>query len=95
MDARLSDATASAAARVELLAGPATAAVRSYHPDRPATVGLPDAAIADPGLPVRAEAGQDVACKSLARPWVSEFPDDIPRMLVHVNWLRRVGRRLA
>jgi 8-oxo-dGTP diphosphatase len=81
--------------RVELSAEPAAAAVRSYHPDWPATLGLSYAAVADPRLPVRAEAGQAVAWMSLDRPWVSAFPDDIDRMRAYVDWLRRTGRELA
>lgn len=73
---------------VEAKARPAAAAVRSYHPDWPATLGLSYAALADPSWPLRPEADQAAAWTSLAEPWASAFPDDIRRMRAYVAWLR-------
>src|SRR5688500_2315318 len=39
---------------VDLLARPAAVSVRSYHPDKPVTLGLSYAAIADPAAPLMA-----------------------------------------
>jgi 8-oxo-dGTP diphosphatase len=75
---------------VELKNRPAAAAIRSYHPDWPATLGLSYAAIADPSSPLLPEEGQAVAWTSLAEPWASAFPDDIDRMRAYVEWLRDV-----
>lgn len=77
--------------RVELRAEPAAVAVRSYRHGWGATLGLSSAAIGDPSLPVRAEAGQQVAWVSLARPWETAFPDDIDRMRRYVASFRGVG----
>ncbi len=74
--------------RAALRAEPAAVAVRSYYPDWPTTLGLSYAAIGEPASALRAEAGQEVAWTSLARPWESAFPDDIDRMRSYVNWLR-------
>jgi 8-oxo-dGTP diphosphatase len=63
--------------RAELLAAPAAASVRSYHPDRPATLGLSYAAIVDLAAPLVAEAGQPVAWTDLDHEWQSYFPDDL------------------
>lgn len=74
--------------RPVLRAEPAAVAVRSYHPDWPATLGLSYAAVGEPASALRAEAGQEVAWTPLARTWESAFPDDIDRMRTYVNWLR-------
>lgn len=74
--------------RVEIEDRPAAAAVRSYHPDWPPTLGLSYAAIADPSWPLRPEDGQAAAWTSLAEPWASAFPDDIDRMRTYIAWLR-------
>lgn len=73
---------------VEVKGRPAAAAVRSYHPDWPATLGLSYAAIADPLSPLRPEEDQAAAWTSLAEPWATTFPDDIGRMGAYVEWLR-------
>jgi 8-oxo-dGTP diphosphatase len=74
--------------RVELEGRPAAAAVRSYHPDWPPTLGLSYAATADPSRPLRPEDGQAAVWTSLTEPWASAFPDDIDRMRAYVAWLR-------
>jgi len=71
----------------DLLARPAAVSVRSYHPDKPATLGLSYAAIADPAVPLTAEPGQPAAWMSLDHPWESSFPDDLFRMRRHAEWL--------
>jgi 8-oxo-dGTP diphosphatase len=72
---------------VDLFAQPAAASVRSYHPDKSATLGLSYAAIADPAVPLMAEPGQPAAWMSLDHPWESWFPDDLVRMREHAEWL--------
>ena len=71
----------------DLLARPAAVSVRSYHPDKPATLGLSYAAIADPAAPLTAEPGQPAAWLSLDHSWESCFPDDLSRMRRHARWL--------
>jgi 8-oxo-dGTP diphosphatase len=71
----------------DLFARPAAVSVRSYHPDRSATLGLSYAAIADPTSPVVAEPGQPVAWISLDHSWESYFPDDPSRIRQHAQWL--------
>jgi 8-oxo-dGTP diphosphatase len=70
---------------VEIQGRPAAAMVRSYHPDRPVTLGLTYAAIADPALTLVAEPEQPVGWKHLDRPWPSCFPDDIDRIRKYVS----------
>ncbi len=72
---------------VELDDRPAAAAIRSYHPDWPATLGLSYATTADPARPLRPEVGQAVAWVPLAQGWDSAFPDDVDRMRAYVGWL--------
>jgi 8-oxo-dGTP diphosphatase len=72
---------------VDLFARPAAVSVRSYHPDKPATLGLSYAAIADPAAPLMAEPGQPAAWMSLDHSWESWFPDDLLRMRQHAQWL--------
>ena len=72
---------------VELLARPAAVSVRSYHPDKPVTLALSYAAIADPAAPLLAEPGQPAAWVDLAGERESWFPDDLPRMRRHAQWL--------
>jgi 8-oxo-dGTP diphosphatase len=66
---------------------PAAVAVRSYHPDWPATLGLSYAAVADPALPLIPEPAQPAAWTSLAHPWPSAFPDDRARITAHAPHL--------
>jgi len=66
--------------RTELLARPAAVAVRSYHPDWPATLGLSYAMIVDSSTPLTAEPGQPVSWTRLDHDWESCFPDDLPRI---------------
>jgi len=73
--------------RVELSGRPAAAAIRSYHPAWPATLGLSYAAIVDPSERLRGEAGQAVCWMPLSETWVSVFPDDINRMRAYARWL--------
>jgi 8-oxo-dGTP diphosphatase len=70
-----------------LLARPAAASIRSYHPETPAGLGLSYAAIADPAAPLTAEPGQPAAWTSLDHPWEGWFPDDRLRMRKHAQWL--------
>ncbi|MEU8230290.1 NUDIX hydrolase [Actinoplanes sp. NPDC048967] len=72
---------------VGLFDRPAAVCVRSYHPDKPASLGLSYAAIADPAFPLQAEPGQPAAWLSLDGPWESCFPDDLVRMRLHAEWL--------
>jgi len=76
----------------ELLARPAAASVRSYHPDHAATLGLSYAAIVDPSTPLVAEPGQPVAWMNLDHQWESCFSDDQPRIRRHAQWLRGLAR---
>jgi 8-oxo-dGTP diphosphatase len=72
---------------VDLLTRPAAACVRSFHPDKPAGLSLSYAAIADAAAPLTAEPGQPAAWMSLDHSWESWFPDDLPRMRRHAQWL--------
>lgn len=77
----------------ELLARPAAASIRSYHPDHAAaTLGLSYAAIVDPAAPLVAEPGQPAAWTNLDHQWESCFPDDPSRMRRHAQWLRGLAR---
>lgn len=78
---------------VELHDRPAAAAVRSYHPDWPATLGLSYAAVVGPTVPLRPEDGQPTAWTSLAQRWTSVFPDDVDRMRCYAEWLADRRRR--
>ena len=71
----------------DLLARPAAVSVRSYHPDKSATLGLSYAAIVDPAAPLVAEPGQPVAWMNLDHSWESYFPDDRSRIRQHAQWL--------
>jgi 8-oxo-dGTP diphosphatase len=73
--------------QAELLAVPAAATVRSYHPDWPATLGLSYAAIIDRAAPLVAEAGQPAAWTELDSDWHGYFPDDPARIRQHGQWL--------
>jgi 8-oxo-dGTP pyrophosphatase MutT (NUDIX family)/SAM-dependent methyltransferase len=75
----------------ELLARPAAASVRSYHPDHAATLGLSYAAIVDPAAPLVAEPGQPVAWMNLDHQWESCFSDDPSRIRQHAQWLRETA----
>jgi 8-oxo-dGTP diphosphatase len=72
---------------LDLHARPAAVSVRAYHPDKPATLGLSYAAIADPAAPLVAEPGQPVAWVGLDQSWESCFPDDLSRIRQHAQWL--------
>lgn len=74
--------------RAQPLPEPAAVAVRSYHPDHSATLGLSYAAIADATVPLLPEPGQPAAWWRLDESWDSCFPDDLPR-------IRRHAARLA
>ncbi|MGI8723738.1 MAG: NUDIX hydrolase [Geodermatophilaceae bacterium] len=73
--------------RVHLLALPAAVAVRSYHPEWSATLGLSYAAIADRSSPLTPEIGQPVAWTSLEEGWQSLFGEDRRRIRWHAGWL--------
>ncbi len=66
--------------RVRLLAEPAAAAVRSFHPDLPATLSLSYAAVAAASTPLIGESGQQAAWMRLDKDWESYFPEDAARM---------------
>ncbi|GIF51574.1 8-oxo-dGTP diphosphatase [Asanoa ferruginea] len=72
---------------VELLARPAGACVRSFHPDKPTTLSLSYAAFADPAAPLEAEPGQPAAWMPLGQSWETGFPDDPARIREHAQWL--------
>jgi 8-oxo-dGTP diphosphatase len=72
----------------ELLPEPAAAAVRVYHPDRPATLGLSYAAIVDAAAPLATEAGQPAAWTPLDKDWDSWFPEEPTRIRRHARLLR-------
>lgn len=71
-----------------LCPAPAAVAVRSYHPDWPAPLGLSYAAIGDPGTPLQGEDGQAVRWVPLSTAWASAFPDDRQRIVRYVSWAR-------
>ncbi|MEU4155178.1 NUDIX hydrolase [Actinoplanes sp. NPDC026670] len=71
----------------ELLAQPAGACVRSFHPAKPPTLSLSYAAIVDSAAPLTPEPGQPAAWMSLDDVWESWFPDDVVRMREHAQWL--------
>lgn len=77
--------------RPELLPEPAAAAVRSYHPDWPTTLGLSYAAIVEAASPLVPETGQPVAWMRLDRNWASYFPEDASRIRQYALWLARGG----
>ena len=79
--------------RADLRREPAAVAVRSYHPDWPATLGLSYAAIGDRAAPVQPEDGQGVGWMSLSNSWTSAFPDDRERMRRYVDWTRSLGAK--
>lgn len=66
--------------RAELLAAPAAATVRSYHPDWKATMGLSYVAVIDRRTPLTPEKGQPAAWQRLDEPWQGWFPEDRLRM---------------
>ncbi|MEM9201715.1 MAG: NUDIX domain-containing protein [Actinomycetota bacterium] len=74
---------------VELMARPVAAAVRSFHPDWPATLSLSYAAVADPHATLRPEDGQPAAWWPLEVEWGSAFPDDRRRMIAFAASQRR------
>lgn len=75
--------------RLELLEQPAAVAVRSFHPDWPATLSLSYAAIAAHPESLVCDDGQPVAWKPLDRDWESYFPSDPARMRQYVKTLTR------
>jgi len=75
--------------RATLLPRPAAVAVRSYHPDWSATLGLSYAALVDASCPLLAESGQPVAWTALDQDWASFFPDDRPRIRRHATWMSK------
>lgn len=76
---------------VELLPQPAAATVRSYCPERPATLGLSFVAIVDAATPLATESGQPAAWTSLNDDWAGYFPEDATRIRQHARWLREVS----
>jgi 8-oxo-dGTP diphosphatase len=81
---------------LDLLDRPAAVAVRSFHPQWPATLSVSYAAITDRGESLAGELGQPVAWRSLDQDWESYFPQDRARILRYAQTLTRVdGRRPA
>ncbi|OIJ65293.1 DNA mismatch repair protein MutT [Streptomyces mangrovisoli] len=76
-----------------LLADPAAATIRSYHPDLPPTLGLSYMAIVDAAASLSPEHGQPAAWISLDQHWDSCFPEDPPRIRRHAQWLRDTAAR--
>ncbi len=76
---------------LELLARPAAAAVRSYRPGWPVTLGLSYAAVAPVDVDLAAEAGQPVGWTPLSDAWASSFRDDRARMLAYLARVDVVG----
>lgn len=76
--------------RVALHDRPAAVAVRSFHPDWPATIALSYAATADPRELLYPENDQSAVWWSLAEIWPTALPDDRDRMLDHAWDLRRL-----
>ncbi|MFD3679143.1 NUDIX domain-containing protein [Streptomyces sp. NPDC058613] len=72
----------------ELLPEPASATVRSYRREWPATLGLSFVAIVSAGTPLVTESGQPAAWTSLNEDWASYFPEDASRVRQHAQWLR-------
>ena len=60
---------------------PAAVAVRSYHPEWAATLGLSYAGVVDARRPITSERGQPARWTRLADTWSSSFPEDRERML--------------
>lgn len=77
--------------RVALHRRPAAVAVRSFHPDWPATLALSYSATADPDLALHAENGQPAWWWALDDVWPTAFPDDRDRMLELVSLLEGVS----
>ncbi|MFJ2259164.1 NUDIX domain-containing protein [Streptomyces sp. NPDC087844] len=59
---------------------PASATVRSYHPDWPATAGISYVAVVDRRTRLAAEGDQPAVWHRLDEPWQGWFSDDRPRM---------------
>ncbi|MEY9849505.1 NUDIX hydrolase [Streptacidiphilus sp. MAP5-3] len=74
--------------RPQLMERPAAVTVRSFLPRLPVTLSLSYAAIADPGLPLVAEAGQPAVWVRLDQGWDSCFPDDVLRIRQYVEFLK-------
>ncbi|WP_323137274.1 NUDIX hydrolase [Streptomyces sp. NBC_01619] len=78
---------------VELLPEPASATVRSYRREWPATLGLSFVAIVDAAKPLVAESGQQAAWTPLSEAWATYFPEDASRVRQYARWLREVSAR--
>ncbi|AGZ38362.1 NUDIX domain-containing protein [Actinoplanes friuliensis] len=76
----------------ELFDQPAGVNVRSYHPERPASLSLSYAAIVDSAVPLVGEPGQPAAWMKLDQSWESCFPEDVSRIRQHAEWLAGGGR---
>ena len=60
---------------------PEAVTVRSYHPGRPAVMGVTFVEVVDRDVELSPEEGQPAAWTPLDRPWEGWFPEDRPRML--------------
>lgn len=78
--------------RLELLEQPAAVAVRSFHPDLPATLSVSYAAIVDCPESLVSEDGQPAAWMLPDRDWESYFPEDPARIRQYVKILARHSR---
>jgi 8-oxo-dGTP diphosphatase len=66
--------------QAQLIATPAAATVRSYHPNRTATAGISYVAVIDQRTQLASEIGQSAAWHRLDEPWQGWFSDDRLRM---------------
>lgn len=73
--------------QAELLATPAAATVRSYHPGRPATASISYLAVTDRCTQLKPEHGQPAVWHRLDEPWQGWFAEDRLRMRRCVWWL--------
>lgn len=73
---------------VELLGVPASVTVRSYHPGRPAVMGVSFVAVADHRNPPVPEDGQPAAWLRLDEPWQGYFSEDRLRMRQYIDLIR-------
>lgn len=76
--------------RAALLPIPAVVAVRAYHRDWPATLGLSYVSIVDSSTPLRGEPGQPVRWQDLGNEWPSYFAEDPDRIRRYVGRLRAI-----
>ena len=71
--------------RVEFMADPIAATVRSYRADWAPTLGLTYAAITDRDVPLLSEVGQPAEWIPLDHDWKTVFPEDRERIRAHAR----------